>query len=37
MIENIKNEFYEILDEVHWMDAETRTDAKTKVRFYYHL
>jgi hypothetical protein len=33
MINNIKNEFFEILDEVPWMDAETRLDAKTKVRF----
>ncbi len=33
MINNIKNEFFEILDKVPWMDAETRLDAKTKVRF----
>ncbi|CAG2169814.1 unnamed protein product [Oppiella nova] len=30
MIANIKNEFYEILDEIEWMDPETRADAKTK-------
>lgn len=31
MIKNIKNEFNLILDEIEWMDAETRQDAKTKV------
>lgn len=31
MIRNIKNEFMDILDEVQWMDAETRIDAKQKV------
>jgi len=34
MINNIKNEFYEILDQVQWMDPETREDAKTKVKLY---
>ena len=31
MISNIKNEFYDILDEITWMDQETKTDAKNKV------
>ena len=31
MIKNIKKEFMLILDEVEWMDDETRNDAKKKV------
>ena len=31
MIKNIKEIFFEILDEVPWMDMETRADAKVKV------
>lgn len=30
MIGNIKNIFFDILDEVEWMDSETRADAKVK-------
>lgn len=31
MIKNIKEEFILILNEVEWMDEETRYDAKIKV------
>src|SRR5699024_7066218 len=32
MIRNIKNEFMLILEEVEWMDDETRNDAKKKAQ-----
>lgn len=31
MIENIKTAFLDLLDEVDWMDAETRSEARQKV------
>ena len=30
MIENIRQEFIELVDSIEWMDAETRMDAKKK-------